>query len=598
MTGTSSRKYRERVVKRQAALFVLLLAWSPVQFGHDMERHLQHEQALNHNKVDRIGGTLMVALRSEPKTLNPVISIDATSREVISTMQSDLIHINRQSQDTQPGLAEAWIISKDGLRCALRLRRGVRFSDGAPFDADDVLFTFQVYLDANLHSPQRDLLLIDGKPITVKKVDSYNVVIEFAKPYAPAERLFDGLAVLPRHLLEKPYKEGKLGQCWGLASTTDQVAGLGPFRLKEYVAGQKLVVERNPYYWKSDGQARKLPYLESIEFLFVPNDDAQVLRFLSSETQLLERIGAANFTALLKQPSRNNCLEDLGSGLEYIFLFFNLNTIDAERNPALSHKQSWFRDENFRKSVSAAVDRESIARIAYSGRAAPIWGHVTPGNRRWIDPHIPRPPKSEQYARELLASSGFKWKSDGSLLDPTGKPVEFTILASSSNAERVKAATIVQEDLHRLGMNVHIVPLDFHSLVDRVLNSKDYDSAIMNLVSGDADPASEMNVWLSTGETHLWNLGQKTPQTPWEAEIDELMQQQLTTTNYVDRKHLYDRVQHLVADHVPMVFLVSPHILVGAARTVGNFRPGILYPYALWNADELFLRSESAEQCP
>ena len=174
----------------------------------------------------------MVAQRSEPKTLNPVTAADARSREVIGRMTADLIHINRDSQKTEPALAKSWSLSRDGRVFTLKLRRGLRFSDGQPFDADDVVFSFQVYLDEKIHSPQRDLLIVGGKPIAVQKIDSYTVRFTLAQPYAAAERIFDSLAMMPRHLLEKPYREGKLRPGVELRTPPAEIAGLGPFRLK------------------------------------------------------------------------------------------------------------------------------------------------------------------------------------------------------------------------------------------------------------------------------------------------------------------------------------------------------------------------------
>jgi peptide/nickel transport system substrate-binding protein len=150
-------------------------------------------------------------------------------------------------------------------------------------------------------------------------------------------------------------------------------------------------------------------------------------------------------------------------------------------------------------------------------------------------------------------------------------------------------AAIIQDDLAQLGMNVHIVPLEFRNMVDRFLNSFDYEAAIMGLVSGDADPTADMNVWLSSGETHLWDLRGK-PATPWESEIDQLMEQQEITLDFAKRKQLYDRVQEIVAEDLPVICLVSPNVLVGSKDRVGNFRPAVLDPYALWNVEQLYVR--------
>jgi peptide/nickel transport system substrate-binding protein len=544
------------------------------------------------------GGRLVVALRSEPKTLNPIVSVDATSREVIGTMTSDLVHINHQTQRTEPALAKSWTVSSDGRKYTMQLRHGLRFSDGAPFTSDDVVFSFQLYLDENLHSPQRDLLVLGDKPIVVRSIDPYTVDFELAKPYGPAERIFDGLAMMPKHLLEKAYREGKLAQLWGPNVRPEEIAGLGAFRLKEYVAGERMVLERNPYYWKADSHHNALPYLSTLTFVFVPTEDAQVIKFQSGETQVLERASADNFNLLQKDAkARRQCLSDLGPGLEFLFLLFNMNSLDAAKSGDIVAKQAWFRDLRFRQAVSLAMDRKGMARLVYNGRATPIWGNVTPGNKLWLNTNLPHPERSIDQAKALLQSAGYSWNPEGALLDSQKRRVTFTILVSSSNAQRAKVATIAQDDLKQLGMDVQVVPTEFRSLVDRVLNTKQYEVVLMNLVNGDVDPTPEMNLWLSSGETHLWDLGEAKPATAWEAEVDKLMEAQMTTPHYAERKQLYDRVQDLTARNLPFIFLLSPNILVGAQAAVGNFQPGILEPYALWNADQLFIRAPEGAQC-
>ena len=536
------------------------------------------------------GGRLVVALRSEPKTLNPVLAVDEPSRDVIRCLTADLIHINRGSLKTEPALAKSWTVSRDGRQYTLHLRHGLRFSDGEPFNADDVIFSFQVYLDEKINSSQRDLLVVGGKPIVVVKVDAYTVRFELAQPYAAAERLFDGVAILPRHLVESSYRSGSFSQSWSLSMPPNQFAGLGPFRLKEYIPGQRVVLERNPYYWKADRAGNRLPYLNEVVFLFVASEDAQVIRFQSGDTEVLSRFSAENFGVLQKQQSEKSYhLDDLGPGLEYNFLFFNLNDLTPKALPEIAKKQAWFQDLRFRQAVSTAIDRDGIVRLVYGGRATPIWDQVTPGNKLWLDDKIPHPTRSLEHARELLQSAGFSWKN-GTLVDSHGDPVEFSILTSSSNAQRTKMATIIQDDLSQLGMTVQVVPMEFHAMVDRLQNSYNYEAAIMGLVSGDADPTSEMNVWLSSGETHLWHPNQDKPATPWESEMDQLMQEQLVTLDYAKRKRLYDRVQEIVAEDLPVICLVSPNILVGASNRVGNFRPGILVPYALWNVEQLYIQ--------
>ncbi len=552
----------------------------------------QEELLKTDTEAGRYGGALVMLQRAEPKTLNPVTALDVPSREVIRRMMADLISINRRTQQTEPGLAKSWTASKNGQEFILALRRGLRFSDGHPMDADDVIFTFHVYLDEKVHSPQRDLLMAGGQPMTVDKLDSYRVRFRLAQPYAAAERIFDSIAILPRHVLQQAWQEGKISEAWSLNTPASVIAGLGPFRLKEYRAGDRIILERNPYYWKTDRQGNRLPYLDRIEFRFVPAEDAQAVRFISGEADVLNRVGARNFE-MLRQDARtkDDQLLDLGPGLEYNFLFFNLGPVDAQRYPEVAVKQAWFHSVGFRQAVSAALDREAIARLVYGGRATSLWGHVTPGNQMWLNTSLPKPPQSAERARQLLRAAGFRWNQDEALLDSSGRHVEFSIVASSSSPERVKMAALIQDDLKTLGIRVQVVSLEFRALLDRVLNSREYEACVLGLVSGDVDPNPEMNVWLSSGGSHLWNPGQKEPMTPWEAEMDGLMRQQMTTLDHANRKKLYDRVQQIAAENLPLLCLASPNILVAARKDLGNFQPAILDHYTLWNVEQLYWRT-------
>ncbi|MFL6301012.1 MAG: ABC transporter substrate-binding protein [Terriglobales bacterium] len=543
------------------------------------------------NITGEYGGRLVVALRAEPKTFNPLNAIDQPSRDIIGRMSSDLLHINAISQQTAPALAKNWKVSPDGLKYTLTLRRGLRFSDGHPFSADDVVFTFKLHLDEKVHSPQRDLLVIGGQPISVRKVNASVVEFQLAKPYAAAERIFDSIAILPEHLLAKTFEDGRITEAWSLNSSPAEIAGMGPFRMKEYVPGQQLVLERNPYFWKVDQKKRRLPYLDELVFLFVPSEDAQVLRFQGGETDLLSRLSAENYAVLEKdQDAKAFQLQDLGPGLEFNFLFFNQNSVLPKDSPALQSKQEWFRQVAFRQAISSAIDRNGIIHLVYRGRATPLWFHVTPANKLWLNQSIQQPQRSIPHARELLKAAGFSWKDDGSLVDAGGHPVEFSIITSASNAQRTKMAAIIQDDLKELGIKVNVVPLEFKAVIDRVFQTHDYEAAILALGGGDVDPNPQMNVWMSNGSSHVWDLAESKPATPWEAEIDRLMSLQLSTIRPKERKKLYDNVQAIVADKLPIICLASPNQLVGAKKNIGNFQPAILDHATLWNVEQLYIK--------
>ena len=417
------------------------------------------------------------------------------------------------------------------------------------------------------------------------------MAFELPKPYAVAERLFDGFAILPRHLLENAYRQGKLEEIWGLRTPPAEIAGLGPFRLKEYVPGQRLVLERNPYYWKVDKAGVRLPYLAELQFVFAGTEDMQTLRFQAGESDLISRVSARNYAVLQRdQQRRGYILQNLGPGLEYSFLFFNLNDLARKGLPQIAARQAFFRRLAFRQAVSLAIDRDAIVRLAYQGFAAPLAGPVPPGNKAWINSRLQVPVRSLGRARDILSGDGFKWARDGSLLDPGGQRVEFSIVTSAGNPDRVQMATLIQDDLKQLGITAHVVPLEFRSLLERVQQTKDYEACLLSLASADADPNPDLPVWLSSGGLHLWNPEQKTPATPWETEIDGLMRRQKEILRYAERKRLFDRVQELAAENLPIIPLVSPYILTGAKKNVGNFRPAVMDHYVLWNVEELYWR--------
>ena len=532
----------------------------------------------------RPGGRLVSAQRTEARTLNWVIATDAGSREVLTQLMSDLIHINRETLQVEPALAKSWTASADGLHWTLHLRTGIKFSDGEPFTADDVVFTFQVILDESVHSPQRDLLLLDDKPIAVHKLDVNTVAFDFPEQYSVPERVFDGVWMLPRHKLEKAWKDGRLPAAWGLQTPPAEVVGLGPFRFKEYVAGQRITLERNPNYWKRDAAGNSLPYLNELTFLFAGSEDNQVMRFQTGDSDVISRVGAHNFAALEKdQRRRGYDLRSAGPGMEYSFLVFNLAESQA--------RPEFLRRKSFRQAVSLAIDRDALVRLAYAGRAVPLAVPIPAGNKAWVNTKIPVPARSVERARQTLAADGFKWARDGGLLDPGGKPVRFSILAPSNNPERLQMATLIQDDLKQIGMQVEVARLEFQSLGQRVQQTHEFEAAVLAFQGTDADPNPDMAVWLSNSANHLWNPGQKAPATPWEAEIDRLMKRQIVTSDRAERKRLFDRVQEILAEYQPMVALVTPYMLAGAKKDLANFRPAILEPAALWNIEQLFWRT-------
>ena len=536
----------------------------------------------------RPGGRLVAALRAEPTTFNPVLASDVPSRTVVRRLMADLVHTHRESQQSEPALARSWTVSPDGKRFTLELRRGISFSDGHPFDADDVIFTFQVYLDKEVGSGYLPLLTIGGEPIRVRKLGSHRLEFELAQPYAVGVKIFDSIPILPRHKLEKAYRAGTFREVWGLASPVEEIVGLGPYRLKSYLPGERLVLARNPHYWKVDRTGHRLPYLDELVVVFVPAQDTQVARFRKGEIDVIDRLSAESFHLLEQTKARGEYdLDDLGPGFAFHFLFFNLNDVDPKSRGELAGKQTWFRQAAFRRAVSRAIDRSGIVRVVYRQRAAPLVSHVPPGNERWFNEELRAPGRSVSEARRLLQEAGFTWDGEGGLRDAGGRRVRFTLLTNSSSSERVQMLPIIRRDLGEIGIEVRPLAIEYTALIDRITRTYEYDAAILALTGG-MDPNEVINVWSTEGTGRLWRLNRQSAEEPWQIEVDQLMHEQVTLIDAAARKAHYDRVQRLLADHEPCILLVSPNVLVGADRRLSHFAPTIVEHVTLWNVDELY----------
>lgn len=537
------------------------------------------------------GGHLSFAQRSEPKTLNPLTAVDNGSRRILALLNADLIHVNRQTQLTEPALAQTWSTSANKREYTLNLRPGLRFSDGTSCTADDVIFSFQLYLDEKTGSAQHDLLTVNGKPIEVRKLGPASVKFILPSDFAAAERLFDSVYILPRQLLSAAYKNGSVSKVWPLTTPPNSIAGLGPFRVKEYIAGERLVLERNPYYWKNDEAGTPLPYLDELTAEFTGSAAGDAMRFAGGQVDMVDRLMSADFQALGRYARpRQLRLVDLGPGMDFHFMFFNLNG-DRRSRPALPEVDvaRCFRDLAFRRAVATAIDRRALVRLAYGGRAYPLASFVPPGDTRWVNTNIPTWDYSAAQARSLLKAAGYRWNTEGRLESAPGKALRFSLITSASNSQQQAMATLIQQDLKQIGIEINVVALEFRSFINRIFQTFDYEAAIMALANEDADPNSEMNVWTSGGGSHVWDLARLSKKSEWQDEIDRLMQQQMVTMDYRERKPLYDRVQELVWRNLPVICLLSPNILVGAKESVANFHPVILDDHTLWNAERIFV---------
>lgn len=535
---------------------------------------------------------LIVTKSAGPKTFNRLFSADDQTHTITGCLHGALVRINRQTQQTEPELATSWQASPDGRTLTFRLRRDAQFSDGQPFMAADVLFTFQVINDPKITAPVSSSFSFNGQRTMVEKVDDETVRFTFPAPLAAAERLFDGVSMLSQHALEAAYREGRIEQAMSLAAAPEQVIGLGPFKLKSYQAGQRVVLARNEHYWKKDASGSRLPLADELIFEIVPDRAAQLLKFQNGESDLFSPVNAEDLATLkpLEQQGRIS-IHDLGPGLIREVFWFNQNDArDLQTGQPLVDpvKLAWFRQTKFRQAVSHAIDREAIVRLVFAGQAEPQWGFLSAGDKLWFAPTRTWPHDLDR-ARKLLAEAGFKWGGeDGALTDAQGHPVAFTLLTNSGNVLRQKMSALIQEDLAKLGIKVSVTPIEDKAFSELYRKSLKYEAAIHGISPSDTDPSTLNAVLKTGGQQRFWFINQKAAVAEWEKQLDQLMSEQAVESDVSKRREEFNQAQRIFAEQAPMIPLVVRHFVSGAKVKLGNFRSSFLPPRSLWNADELF----------
>jgi peptide/nickel transport system substrate-binding protein len=508
------------------------------------------------------GGELRFCLRSEPKTFDPLKVEDDASVSIRYLTGGVLVRLNRQTQQLEPELAQSWKVSKDGRQIIFKLRSGVSFSDGTPFTADDVAYTVQQLMDPALHSPTGDAFRTGPGMAEAKILSPTQIAIIFPAPVASLDRSFDQVAILSAHSAKK------------------ESAVLGPFMVAEYKAGASVLLKRNPHYWKSDEQGRKLPYLDSIRLDIQPNRDVEMLRFKKGEIDLINSLDSEYFDKLAVATPQ--VVHDAGASLDSEQMWFN----EVARSPLPAYKKNWFRSAVFRRAVSQAINRDDLSRLVFRGHAQPAVGPISPANKIWFNSKLKPTVYSPDASLKALQAEGFRMEN-GALKDREGNAVVFSIITNSGNKYRERMAVLIQDDLQKIGIHVNVVTLDFPSLISRMTESFDYEVILLGLTNVDLDPNEQMNVWLSSSENHQWNPQEKTPETAWEAEIDRLMRAQASSGDVKKRKESFDRVQEIVVEQAPFIYLVNKNALSAVSPAVHGAAPVILSPQTFWNAELL-----------
>lgn len=540
---------------------------------------------------------LVLVTFADPKTFNPITAAETSSHDIIYMLFTGLTTKDQVTQEVKPGLAESWSVDADQKTWTFKLRKDLRWSDGKPITAEDVIFTFNdVVYNPDIPNTTSDMVRVDKKNFEVSKIDDLTIKAITPEVYAPFLEYFGDVRILPKHVLGNTIANKSFASAYGVNTAPAELVSSGPFKLKQYKPGQFTLVERNPHYWQVDAKGQRLPYFDNVVMSIVPDQNAMSLRFMKGEADLIEFVRPEEADTFKQAADRGQFrFIDLGFASQIDLIIFNLNTNSNPRtgkpyvNPS---KLKWFRNTKFRQAISYAIDRPSIVKSTINGHGQPQYGFITPSNQKWINTNVAQYPYNPDKARALLAEIGIKDRNnDGLLEDADGNVIEFEMNTNAGNSRREKGSVIVQEDLKRLGIRVNFRPQDFNTIAHRLDTDFDFECIFLGLASQSVDPAESLNVLRSEGFLHQWFPRQKSPSTDWEARMDAAMNAQLKTLDYAERKKYFDEVQAIFAEEQPMVPTVTMKAYAAARNDLANLRPTAAHNNRLiWNVSELYFK--------
>lgn len=553
---------------------------------------------------------LVVTTTTDPKTFNYVTSDDANSGEILGLMYDNLLSTNGLTGELEPGLAESWEISPDQKRITYRLRDGLKWSDGYPITVNDVVFTYNnIIFNEKIPSSSADIFRIGEQGLfpTVRKVDDRRVEFIAPEPFAPLLR-FAGGSFLPKHALEKYVNatdeagNSKFLSVWGTDTNPAEIVSSGPYRLKQYRPSERVILERNPYYWRQGASGQAQPYIDQFVFQIVGTDDAALVQFRSGGVDI-ENITPDYFALVKREEQRGRfTIYNGGPALTSQYMSFNLNQGRRNGKPLVDPvKSRWFNRLEFRQAVAHAIDRPTMINNIYQGLGVPQHSAIYIQSPFYLPPEKGLPTYDYDLARakELLLKAGFKYDDTGRLMDADGNLVRFSLLTNAGNKIREAMGTQIKQDLAQIGIQVDFQPIAFNTLIGKTSDSLDWEAIILGLSGAGIEPDGGRNVWSPNGRLHFFNQSPAAGQPPiegrvvadWEAAVGKLYVQGGQELNDEKRKLIYAEAQKLAQANVPMIFLVNPLALSAVRNRIEGVRYSALGG-ALWNLYELKLADE------
>jgi peptide/nickel transport system substrate-binding protein len=548
-------------------------------------------------QVGRYGGRMVLPSLGRPKSFNPITVGETSTLAFTQFMFLGLTRMNPWTFAAEPCLATSWTSDEAGLVWTVKLREGVLWSDGEPFTADDVVFTFDTVYDPNIVSSARDALLgPGGRRWKVEKLDDLTVRFTLPAPNAIfAELLYQ--ALISRHKFEQVVRDGRFNDAMGTNCRSEDIPVTGPFMLGSY-DGTRVVLKRNGHFYRLDAAGSRLPYLDELMWLVVPDVDTQTLKFQQGETDVAYVMGKDYPSFIRPQKRGDFTLLMLGPAWDESFLTFNQNTGSNPRTgrPYVQpHKLAWYRDVRFRRAISHAMDRKFMADGICNGLAYPQYGPMTlHAEAPMAKADVPRYEYDLDKARALLAGMGLKDRDgDGYLEDEQGRRVEFTLTTNVESTVRAKIAACIRQDLEKVGIRVNLRSMTFNALITVLDFTNDWEACLMTVL-GESEPHWRADLWKSSGRNHTWFPQQVRPSTNWEAEVDDIFDRGAAELDVARRREIYARWQVIAAEQQPLLYTVIPEAMVALRSRFGNVFPSRrTFPEAqnavLHNVEEIYV---------
>ena len=521
------------------------------------------------------GGKLVLSTITDPKSFNPIVAQETSTTQITGYIFEGLTRTHPVTLEVLGNLAKSWEVSSDGKEWIFHLRRDVKWNDGERFTAKDVIFTFNnLIYNPDIPTSSRDIFTVEGQEIAVEEIDDYRVKFTLPFTFAPFLRALSH-EILPAHKYASLVEEGKFTFSMGLDTKLVDIVGTGPFKLAKYFPGERVILERNPFYWKKDSCRKQLPYLDKILFIILANPDTAMLKFLEGETDHYS-VRPQDLSILGPDQEKGNfSIYNAGPSLGSNFLVFNQNPgVNPHTNKPFvePYKLEWFKNKDFRQAISYAINREKIVDILMNGLGIPQHSPVSPANIYYYNDEVKKYSYDPKRAKNILLGIGFSDRDkDGILEDEQGRALEIVFFTSAENTQRVQIATLVKKDLETIGVKIHFLPLDFNNLVSKLTATLDWEMILIGLTGG-IEPYFGKNVWSYKGNLHMWNLS-KEPLDKYEIEIEDIFNQTARILDEEERKTLFSRWQQIVAEELPLIYTVVPYSIYAVRNKFGNLYP-------------------------